>query len=180
VLTGKANVDRVTAGVAGAVTGGSVGAYRGYEKGMREKISFAKLLAMTVTDSGQRMLDIERREIEAKNKNSRLKDNLLTEKANLESMIQRSLGELESMNPEEESKKTSAEASHLERAAKLEAATSQSRDLVNRMLDAENKRFEAELKRIESYYVMRAAQVNSNVSRLRGRVGIIYKRLETL
>jgi hypothetical protein len=102
VLTGKAKVDRVTAGVAGAITGGAVVAYRGYEKGMREKISFAKFLAMTVTDSERRMQNIERREIEAEDKNSRLKESLLREKANLESMIQRSIGELESMKVEED------------------------------------------------------------------------------
>ncbi|MDQ1281154.1 MAG: hypothetical protein QG670_2418 [Thermoproteota archaeon] len=180
VLTGKTKPDRVLTGFAGAVTGGAVGAYKGHEKGMKEKISFAKLLAMTVTDSERRLLNIERIEIAARDKNARLKDNLLTEKANVESMIERSLGLLDSMKSEEESKKTTAEANHLERTARLEANASQSKDLINRMLEAEKKRFEAELKRIESYYIMRTAQVNSNVSRLRHRVTTIENKLATL
>jgi len=179
VLTGRTSADRIMGGIAGAVTGGAVGGYKGHEKGMREKISFARLLARTVTESERRLLNLERKETLEKIQSNRLRENLLNEKNNTESVIQRSLGQLESMKTEEESRKTSAEASHLERIARLEGGA-RDQELKDRLVAAENKRFEAELKRIESFYVMRASQVNSSMSRLKQRISNIEDKLANM
>jgi hypothetical protein len=56
-------------------------------------------------------------------------------------------------------------------------STSQNKDLVDRLSEAEKKHFEAELKRIESFYVMRNAQINSSISRLKQRMSIIGDKL---
>lgn len=178
ILTGKANSDKLMAGVAGAITGGAVGAYKGHEKGMREKISFAKLLAMAVTDCERRLLSMERMKTIADQQNRRSRELLLREKADVEALIERSQGQLDSMKTEEESKKTLAEAHYLEKMARL--STSQNKELVERLSEAEKKRLEAELKRIESFYVMRTAQINSSISRLRQRMSIIEDKLANL
>jgi hypothetical protein len=72
VLTGRATADRIAAGVAGAVTGGAYGAYRGSEKGMRDKLSFARLLAMAVTDTERRLIAEARKTASERDRNQRL------------------------------------------------------------------------------------------------------------
>ena len=178
IITGKANTDKVMAGIAGAITGGAVGAYKGAEKGMREKISFAKLLAMSVTDCERRLLSLEKMEKLAGQQNRRSRELLLKEKADVESLIERTQGQLDSLKTEEESKRAFAESHYLQNMARL--STSQNKDLGDRLSEAEKKRYEAELKRIESFYVMRTAQINSSISRLKQRMSIIEDKLANL
>ena len=55
IVTGRATEEQLKASIAGAIAGGAWGAYKGYERGMREKISFAKLLARSVDKAKREM-----------------------------------------------------------------------------------------------------------------------------
>jgi hypothetical protein len=179
VLTGRADRDKIISGVAGALTGGAVGAYRGHEKGDREKISFAKLLARSVTETERILLTQERQVTLAQNKSVLAQESLNREKIRLESQLQQLNGSLDSCNIEEESKKTSAEARHIDRCAQLESRYVDKKDLLDRLIASENKRYEAEVKQIEANYLRTRAMYNSRISETEKRIVMLDAKMGT-
>jgi hypothetical protein len=179
IMTGRSDKDKVAAGVAGAITGGALGTYRGHEKGMREGVSFARVLAMSVTQAERKMLDMERKEQLGQTKRASEKEGLLREKSRLESQTQQMLGEVESLKSEEESKKIEAEANHMRRSTQLEERYQGNKDLLEKMLAAESKRYEAELKNLEAIYGRRRSLLESRIADTEGRIKLLTDKLET-
>ena len=178
VLTGRSDKDKITAGIAGAITGGAIGTYRGHEKGVREKITFAKLLAATVTQVERKMLTMERMEIAAQSRTKAEKERMLMEKTRLESQIQRLQGELESLESEEESKRTDAEARLLEATARHEQRYPDNKEMLDKMTAMEKKKYEGELKRIESIYGRRRAYISPRITEMEARIKLLDSKIE--
>jgi hypothetical protein len=179
VLTGRTDRDKILSGVAGAITGGAVGAYRGQEKGMREKISFAKLLAQSVTQTERKLLAQERQAAYAQSKSELAQESLSREKIRLESQLQQLKGQLDSCNTEEDSKKTSAEARHLEKCAQLESRYADKKDLLDKLVASENKRYESEVKQISANYLRLRSTLSSRVSETEKRISMLDEKLGT-
>jgi len=178
IMTGRSDKDKVAAGMSGAITGGAIGTYRGYEKGMREGVSFTKVLAMSVTQAERKMLEMERKEQLGQTKKATEKEGLLREKSRLGSQVQQMLGEVESLKSEEESKKIEAEANRMRRSTQLEERYSGNKDLLEKMLAAEGKRYEAELKNLESIYSRRRSLLESRIAEAELRIKLLTEKLE--
>jgi uncharacterized protein YcfJ len=179
VLTGRADKDKILSGVAGAIAGGAVGAYRGQEKGMREKISFAKLLAQSVTVTERKLLAQDRQMAYTQSKNQMAHDSLSREKIRLETQLQQLKGQLESCNTEEESKKTNAEARHIDKCAQLEAKYINKKDLLEKLITSENKRYESEVKQIEANYLRLRTATSSRISEAEKKISMVDEKLAT-
>jgi hypothetical protein len=179
VLSGRADRDKIISGVAGAITGGAVGAYKGHEKGVREKIGFAKLLAQSVTGTERKLLTQERQMAYAQSKSKLAQESLSREKIRLESQLQQLRGSLDSCNTEEESKKTSAEARHIDKCAQLEARYVDKKDLLDKLIIAENKRYESEVKQIEANYLRRRSVIGSQISESEKKISMLDAKLST-
>jgi len=178
ILTGRSDKDKIAAGVAGAISGGALGAYRGQEKGMREKISFARLLAMTVTGAERKLLNMEKQAMLAQSKSALNKENLMKEKLRLEAQLEQMRGTLESAASEEESKKIAAESRHIDRSTQLEAKYVDKKELLEKLLASEEKRYESELKQIESNYGRRKSLFSSRITETEARIKLLESKLE--
>lgn len=179
VLTGRVDRDKIISGVAGAITGSAVGAYKGHEKGDREKISFAKLLAQSVTETERKLLIQERQIALAQNRSVLAQESLNREKIRLESQLQQLNGSLDSCNTEEESKKTNAEARHIDKCAQLESRYVDKKNLLDKLIASENKRWEAEVKQIEANYLRMRAMYNSRISETEKRILMLNTKMGT-
>ena len=160
VLTGKANKDKMLAGVAGAISGGAIGAYKGHEKGQREKITFAKLLAFTITDTERHLLNLDKQVALAQARQAVTDKNKNMERIRLDSHLSQLKGQLESKEIEESSKKTAAESKHIERISELEEKYANKAETLQKLLASEDKRYESEIKMVEANY----SRIKSNLS----------------
>ena len=176
IIAGRKDIEQIKAGIAGAVAGGAYGAIRGYEKEMREKVMFAKLLARTV-DRAQR--NVERKIRMRKNEIERLRreiERLTQQKDRLLARYEELKGEIENININAESKRAEEEARHLSYIASIESANLTDK-VRQRRIESENRRYNAALLRIEAWKKRSLARIKSEMARIERNITRIDQKI---